>query len=339
MRKNKERWLACFLAVWLVGTWSAAAAQLAQVIPIGRTAGIQMQADGLLVESVEAVSTAAGMANPAKQAGFQPGDIVQQADGKTLENGEQLQKQIALSAGKPMYFTVKRGEKSHQLTAMAVQDKMGTYRLGLTIRDGIAGIGTITYVDPATGQYGALGHGICDGQNGVLVPLKSGRLMESVVIGVTKGAAGAPGCLRGDFTADSMGSIRQNTVTGIFGTLTDDGYYRGKQPVQVAEGHEIKTGAAVILSNVAGRNVQEYRCEIEKVYGKGGEFDRSMTIRVTDPALLQQTGGIVQGMSGSPILQNGKLIGAVTHVLISDSTRGYAVQMEKMLETAKARAS
>ena len=126
----------------------------------------------------------------------------------------------------------------------------------------------------------------------------------------------------------------ENTLTGIFGVLTDDGYYAGKKTVPVAQAGEVKTGKATILSNVEGETVREYACEITKIYGRGGEYDRCMTIRITDPALIECTGGIVQGMSGSPILQNGKLVGAVTHVLVNDPTRGYAVQIEKMLDAA-----
>lgn len=321
----------------LAAAWSlaggAAAAELTEVIPIGRTAGIKMESEGLMVESVDPVATAVGEVTPAKQAGLQAGDILLAVDGAAVDTGAALQKKVSLSAGKTMRLTVRRDGKELTLTGAAVQDKAGVYRLGLTVRDSVAGIGTITYVDPDTGQYGSLGHGICDGETGVLVPLKDGSLMESSVSGVVKGVAGTPGSLQGDFNLQQdMGSVEENTLTGIFGVLTDDSYYSGKQVVPVAQADDIQTGPATILSNVSGEEVREYSCEIEKVYGEGGEYDRSMTIRVTDPALIRQTGGIVQGMSGSPILQGGKLVGAVTHVLVSDPTRGYAVQIEKMLE-------
>lgn len=330
-RARMTAWLTA-AAVALSLTMGAAAANLTEVVPIGRTAGIKMETDGLMIESVDSVMTAVGEVAPAKQAGFQPGDILITAGGDKIDTGEALQKKVALSGGQPMQFGVKRDGKTLTLTGAAVQDKSGVYRLGVTVRDSVAGIGTITYVDPATGQYGSLGHGICDGETGVLVPLKDGSLMESSVSGVVKGVAGTPGSLQGDFNLqEDMGSVEENTLTGIFGVLTDDSYYVGKKTVPVAEASEIKTGKATILSNVDGKTVREYGCEITKVYGRGGEYDRCMTIRITDPALIEKTGGIVQGMSGSPILQNGKIIGAVTHVLVNDPTRGYAVQIEKML--------
>ena len=335
MKKFQTRmtaWIAALAVAWTLAG-GAAAADLTEVIPIGRTAGIKMEYQGLMVESIDPVTTAVGEVTPAKQAGFQEGDILLRVDGQEIDTAEALQKKISLSAGKTMEFTVQRDGKEVELSGTAVQDKSGVYRMGLTVRDSVAGIGTITYVDPATGQYGSLGHGICDGDSGVLVPLKDGSLMESSVSGVVKGVSGTPGCLQGDFNLqEDMGSVEENTLTGIFGVLTDDSYYAGKEPVPIATADEIQTGTATILSNVSGEEVREYTCEIEKIYGEGGEYDRSMTIRVTDKDLIAQTGGIVQCMSGSPILQNGKLVGAVTHVLVSDPTRGYAVQIEKMLE-------
>ncbi len=335
MRSFKAKMTAWFVAVAMALPFSigSAAAILTEAIPIGRTAGIRMESDGLIVESVDPVMTAMGELSPAGQAGIREGDILLGVDGQMPEDGQALQKKVALSAGQPMQLKIRRDGKEFTVSGAAVQDKSGIYRLGLTVRDSIAGIGTITYVDPATGEYGSLGHGICDGDTGVLVPLRDGSLMESSVSGVVKGVAGAPGSLQGDFNLQQdMGSVEENTVTGIFGVLTDDSYYAGKKPVPVAKPEEIKTGKAVILSNVDGEEVREYTCEITKLYGEGGEYDRCMNIKITDNALIEKTGGIVQGMSGSPILQNGKLVGAVTHVLVSDPARGYAVQIQRMLE-------
>ena len=324
MHKRLTAYLAALAVAWTLAG-AASAAELTELIPIGRTAGIRLEAQGLLVESIDPVATKVGEVSPAGQAGFQAGDVLQSVDGESLESSAGLQKKVALSGGKSLEFAVKRDGKALTLSAAAVQDKSGVYRLGLTVRDSVAGIGTITYVDPETGQYGSLGHGICDGETGVLVPLRDGNLMESSVSGVIKGVAGTPGSLQGDFNLQNdMGSVQSNTLTGIFGTLTDDSYYSGKQAVDVAQADEIQTGPAVILSNISGEQVKEYACEIEKIYGEGGEYDRSMTIRITDPDLIART--------GSPILQNGKLLGAVTHVLVADPTRGYAVQIEKMLE-------
>lgn len=335
MQKLRARLTALFAAcaIALSLTMGAAAAGVTEVIPIGRTAGIRMESDGLMVESVDGVTTALGEVAPAKQAGFQPGDILLAVGDAKVQNGQDLQKKVALSGGQSMRFKVRREDGDLTLSGAAVQDRAGVYRMGITVRDSVIGIGTITYVDPITGRYGSLGHGICSGETGVLVPLRKGNLMESSVKGVTKGIAGAPGSLQGDFNLQQdMGTVRKNTLTGIFGVLDDTRYYAGKPRIPVATENEIKTGSAIILSNVSEEDVREYSCEIVKIYGEGGEYDRCMTIRITDPALLARTGGIVQGMSGSPILQNGKVIGAVTHVLVNDPTRGYGVQIAKMLE-------
>lgn len=335
MQKLRKRWTAWMFAAALAIslTTGALAANLTEVIPIGRTAGIKMAAQGVIVVALDKVRTAIGEVCPASQAGIQPGDVLLEVDGEALASNSALQKKVSLSAGGRMTFKVKRNDKIMQLNAAAVQDQSGVYKLGLSVRDSVAGIGTITYVDPATGAYGSLGHGICDGDTGVLIPLREGSLMESSVSSVVKGTAGTPGSLQGEFNLQQdMGTVTENTVTGIFGVLTDDSYYAGHSAVPIATADQIQTGPATILSNVDGETVAEYSCEITKVYGEGGEYDRCMVLHITDPALLSKTGGIVQGMSGSPILQHGRLVGAVTHVLVSDPTRGYGVQIEKMLQ-------
>lgn len=335
MQKFRMRLTAWVLSAALALSLSAGAlaANLTEVIPIGRAAGIKMTAAGVMVVRLESVKTALGEVSPAEQSGLQPGDVILAVNDQPVDSNAALQKCISLSAGSRMTLLVQRGSGQETLTAAAVQDTAGVYKLGLTVRDSVAGIGTITFVDPQTGAYGSLGHGICDSDTGVLVPLGQGGVMEASVSSVVKGQAGAPGSLQGDFNLQQdMGTVTENTETGIFGVLTDSSYYAQLASVPVAAADEIKTGEAVILANVAGEDVKEYRCEITKIYPAGGEYDRCMVIHITDPALIEQTGGIVQGMSGSPILQNGKLIGAVTHVLVGDPTRGYAVQIEKMID-------
>ena len=183
-------------------------------------------------------------------------------------------------------------------------------------RDSLAGIGTLTYVDPQTGAFGSLGHGICDSETGVLLPLQEGTIIHSTVSSVQRGKAGEPGSLQGEFSTEKpLGTVAQNTESGIFGTITDDSLYGELQCVPVASADEIKIGDAEILSNVDGDSVQRYSVQIVKLYPANDEYGR----------------GIVQGMSGSPILQNGKLIGAVTHVLVDNPMEGYGISMEKML--------
>jgi stage IV sporulation protein B len=202
------------------------------------------------------------------------------------------------------------------------------------MRDGIAGIGTLTFYDPDTGTFGALGHAVNDIESGVIIPFRAGAVMRSVVTDVVQGKAGMPGQLRGSFNVDSiLGTLTDNSPSGIFGKMSENEMIRGKAALPVADASEIKTGPATILSNVSGTDVVEYKVEVTRVYTGNEAIGRSMMISVVDQALLTKTGGIVQGMSGSPIIQDGKLIGAVTHVLVNDPTRGYGISIENMLDT------
>lgn len=198
----------------------------------------------------------------------------------------------------------------------------------------MAGIGTLTYYDPATGQYGALGHGITDVDTAQLMPLASGSIMETSVRAVKRGAKGDPGELKGDFSVQrDVGTVTVNSDGGIFGTVADPDFLPGGTPVPVATARQITTGPAEILTTVSGNDTAAYRVEILRLYG-ADEPTRNLLLRITDPRLLSATGGIVQGMSGSPILQNGRIVGAVTHVLLNDPTRGYGIFIENMLERA-----
>lgn len=329
------------IAQWSIGlftvvlfTGSALAAQ--SLIPVGRAAGIKLHADGVMIASVDPVTTSVGQVSPAQVAGLNPGDIILTVNGQPVDTNDGLQEKIAKSQGNPMTLRVRRDGGEKEISVTPVKDTAGQYRLGVMIRDGMAGIGTITYVDPKTGDYGSLGHGICDGESGVLVPLAEGSLMEASVAGVQRGASGSPGCLQGEFNLQQdMGTVTKNTETGIFGRLTDDSYYRDGKTMPIAQDGEVKAGPCEIWSNIEGKTVRHYQAEISKVYGRGGENDRALVLHVTDKELIEKTGGIVQGMSGSPIIQDGKLVGAVTHVLVNDPTRGYGILIESMLEAAK----
>ena len=208
----------------------------------------------------------------------------------------------------------------------------GTWRLGAWIRDSMAGIGTVTFYDPATGSFGALGHGITDTDTGLLMPLGDGSVMHASVKAVKRGSAGEPGELKGSFDlAHDLGGLYANTEQGVFGTMESCGFTEGSA-LPVAKAGEVRTGPAAILSNVSGDRVESYSIEIVRVLGSTGV--QNLLIQVTDPALIQQTGGIVQGMSGSPILQDGKLVGAVTHVMVNEPSKGYGILIENMLEQA-----
>ncbi len=309
---------------------TASAAKVKEVIPMGRAVGIKLFSDGVLVVGTSQVEGQ----DPARACGLREGDIITHINSEEVDSIEEVRDLLQTIGGDTMSIRATRGEKQIQLTAKAVQCAAdGTYKLGAWIRDSMAGIGTLTYYDPSTGGFGALGHGINDVDTSLLMPLESGGLMYAEVTDVKKGQNGEPGELHGAFQVQrELGDLAANTKSGIFGTLTDESMAQGLTPIPVATRREVKTGKATILSNIAGDTVEEYEIQIVRLYPNSDTDTRDMMIRVTDPRLLEATGGIVQGMSGSPILQNGKLVGAVTHVLVSDPTQGYGILVEDMLE-------
>ena len=333
MQQKNAKKIAVSLILTFAMLVSAQAAEISSLIPIGHTVGIQMSAEGVLVVRLDDVQTENGAICPARDAGVQEGDLIVGVNGEQISANDDLQKQIALSGGQPVELTLESEGSSRTVTVTPCADSDGVYRIGVLARDGMAGIGTLTYVDPETGAYGSLGHGICDSETGVLIPLRDGSLVQSSVGSVQRGQVGEPGALQGEFASDSeIGTVDENTESGIFGTLTDSSIYDSLESVPVASADEIEVGDAEILTNVEGDTVEKYSVQVVKIYPEDDEYGRGMMLRVTDPELLEKTGGIVQGMSGSPVLQNGKLIGAVTHVLVNDPTCGYAIGIERMIE-------
>ena len=334
MQQNKLKKCAISMVLMLSMVFTAQAADVTSVVPIGQAVGIQMSAKGVLVVKLNDVQMTEGARCPARDAGITEGDVIVKVNGKEVDSNDEMQKQIALSAGQAVEMQVMRDGKIQDLKITPCADNNGVYRIGVMARDNMVGIGTLTYVDPETGAYGSLGHGICDGETGVLMPLKAGSVLYSVVDSVQRGEIGEPGALQGAFTDKVVGTVDQNTKSGIFGTLIEPELYTSIEPMPVASADEIKLGEAEILSNVEGDEVQSYSVQIVKIYPQDDEYGRGMMLRVTDQTLLDKTGGIVQGMSGSPILQNGKIIGAVTHVLVNDPTCGYGIFIENMLDAA-----
>lgn len=300
------------------------------LVPVGHTIGIKLFADGVVVIGLAQVETERGVTTPGVDCGLQVGDVIEEANGTQVESSEQFSK--LLQCGGTVDLAVSRGGEDLTLSARPVLDEDGTYRLGAWIRDSMAGIGTITFFDPKTGEFGALGHGITDSDTGLLMPLLDGAVMSSTVKAVKMGSAGTPGQLRGEFdlTRDT-GTLRANTELGVFGVLERSEITNG-QPIPTASSGEVHEGRAVIYANVSGDSVDEYEIEILKVLDPTGA--QNLLLRVTDEDLIAKTGGIVQGMSGSPIIQNGKLVGAVTHVLVNDPTKGYGILIENMLKAA-----
>ena len=297
------------------------------LVPVGHTIGIKLFARGVLVVKLTDGGT------PAKECGLQTGDVIVKCGGVSVTSSEQFQSLLQKNGDSAMDLQVRRAGDSMTLSVEPEQNDKGVYCIGAWIRDSMAGIGTMTYYDPATGDFGALGHGITDTDTALLMPFSNGSILPSTVKAVKRGETGSAGELRGDFDLDtSLGDLYANTESGIFGTLAVSDYAPACQDAVLIG--EAVPGPAVIRSNVEGDAVEEYEIEILKVVS-GTSDGRDLVISVTDPKLLKATGGIVQGMSGSPILQNGKLVGAVTHVLLNDPTKGYGILIENMLNAAK----
>ena len=308
-------------------------AQEKTVIPLGQAVGIKLFADGVLVVDVSALEGVSGK-SPAQKCGIKEGDLLLTFNEQKIGSTEHLQEMLRQNGEKTARLTLQRGQEYKTVDITPVCTADGSVRLGAWIRDSMAGIGTMTYYDPESGSFGALGHGITDVDTAQLMSLGSGSIMETTVKAVKKGEKGEPGELKGDFSVQrDVGTVTVNSDGGIFGTVSDADFPARSQAVPVAGAEEVKPGSAVILSTVSGEEIREYQVEIVKVF-RDADSTRNLLLRITDPELLQATGGIVQGMSGSPILQNGKLVGAVTHVMINDPTQGYGIFAENMLVRA-----
>ncbi len=304
------------------------------VIPMGTAVGIKLFSDGVLVVGLSGVETEKGSVSPGKLSGLKAGDVITHINGSEVDTIEQVQKLLAEQGKEQLTIQAVRSNRNLQLTARAVENQQGVRQLGVWLRDSMAGIGTVTWYDPTTGAFAALGHGVNDTDTATLMPLESGSIMPASVSEVKKGLPGQPGELHGDFDlTKDLGTLSANTERGIFGRSEKLTVPTGAKPMEVAKKAEVKTGKAAILSNVRGEQVEEFDVELICV-DQASKGTRNMLVKVTDPELLELTGGIVQGMSGSPIIQDGRLVGAVTHVLVNDPTRGYGIFIENMLDAA-----
>ncbi len=287
------------------------------VIASGEVIGVRIYSDGVMVVGVENLSGA-------RISGIKKGDIIEKINGVKLESIEQLSAQI--SAQKVNNLTIRRDLDRFELTLRGKETENG-FTAGMWVRDSAAGIGTLTFTtDDAA--FGALGHAICDSDTELIVPLGHGTLSPCRVSSVKAGKSGEPGELMGVIGGEVIGAVNKNSELGLYGALSKE---RAGISVPVATRFLVKEGEAEILCDVDGTGVKSYRITIEQVSQSAAKTNKSMSIRVIDDALLNITGGIVQGMSGSPILQNGKIVGAVTHVFVNDPTRGYGIFIENML--------
>lgn len=300
----------------------------------GTPFGIKMVTDGVMVIGTGAVTDCNSRAvSPAQTAGIQEGDIILSINGEKISSKKQLTKLVESSAGQPLSLVVRRGEQLTSLHLSPVRSSLdNSYHLGLWVRDSSAGIGTMTFYDPNNGCFAGLGHAICDVDTGQLMPLSQGEIVEASIIGVHAGKSGSPGQLQGAFVANrSIGSLYTNSYNGVYGRLMNQPV--DAQTIPMAQCQEVRQGPVKILTTVSGQKPQLFDACIEKLSLSQDEPTKNMVLRITDPDLLELSGGIVQGMSGSPIIQDGMLVGAVTHVFVNDPTRGYGIFAENMDNT------
>ena len=294
----------------------------------GGLIGIRIHNKGLIVTSVDSITSGGNSVSPSKDAGIEKGDIILEINGVAPSGGDDVGKLLTDRTS----VKILHGNSVRQTTVTPARDDTdNALKLGIWVRDSTAGVGTLTFYDRKSGWYGALGHGISDSDTGVLFDVSKGTIEKSSVVSVKKGTAGTPGEICGSFASARpvLGTVDKNCETGIFGKLPDAFEISGKSyPIGVMS--QVTEGDATILSTV-GDTTAEYNIRI--IHSMPfGSATKGLMIEITDPTLLSQTGGIVQGMSGSPIVQNGKLVGAVTHVLVNDPTKGYGIFIENMLK-------
>lgn len=298
----------------------------------GTPVGLYMETQGVLIVDTGEITNQSGIALEPAANIVQPGDYILEVNGKTVSRKRELIAEIENCQGENVEMVVNRKGEEIPLSLEPVLTQEENYKLGIWVRDNTQGIGTMTYVDEK-GRFGALGHGISDTDTGELLDVSGGELYQAQIVSIIRGAQGVPGELSGYIEYEDekkIGTIEKNTDIGIFGQIFSDTQISGEK-VKIGYKQEVKKGKAQILMQLEGK-VEYYDIEITDIYSSQQDTNKSFQIQVTDPELLAKTGGIVQGMSGSPILQDGKLIGAVTHVFVQDSSKGYGIFIENMLE-------
>lgn len=302
------------------------------VIPCGTPFGVKLYTRGVIVISMEDIVVNGKYLNPAKDVGIQVGDIILSADGIETDTNEQLSEIVSNSNGKTIRLKVRRDNVIFTTKLSPALCGDSEYKIGIWVRDSSAGIGTMTFYDDDTGCFAGLGHGICDSDAGTILPLLSGDIVTAEISGLTKSTTGSAGSLRGYFADDTaIGTILTNSEQGVFGKADESPI--DNEEIPIAWKQNVHTGEAKVLSTIEGDEPKYYSIWIESVNRNDSQETKNMVIHVTDEELLDTAGGIVQGMSGSPIIQDGKLVGAVTHVFVNDPTRGYAIFAENMYES------
>ena len=315
------------LGVLLLFALTPCGARAEELLVGGQAVGIEIEADGVLVSGFCRVETAEGSVCPAEEAGFAVGDLIVRMDGVEIHGAEDLIAAVARQGGAESEVEVLRADRTQRLRVRPALSETKQWLLGLWLRDAVSGIGTITFIEPQSGTFGALGHSVNDESSGRSVPLRTGQICAAEIVSVSPGVPGAPGelCGSGD-GAEHLGSVEKNTPSGIFGHIA------AVPAGRLLQTGQMKVGRASIVSTLSGRETKEYDVEINRVYTEGARTHALLT--VTDGALSAASGGIVQGMSGSPIIQDGSIVGAVTHVFVNDPRRGFAIGIYDMLSAA-----
>ena len=309
--------------------------QSLKVYPGGIPFGVKFLTAGVLVTGFCDVVTDRGSVNPARDAGIHVGDQLMSANGTPLTGAAELTELVEGSEGKPitLQYTRQGSEFTTKLTPVRSSAE-SRYVTGIYVRDSGAGIGTVTFVLPKTGAFAGLGHGICDGESGELIPMDRGSVVDVTIHGVVRGLSGAPGEVRGSFTPGKSGTLLGNSHCGVWGVFAALPERLTTTPIPIGLRNELRAGKATIRCTLDSNVCEEYDVEISEIQ-RSSTSNKCFTVKITDPDLIAKTGGIIQGMSGSPIIQNGKLVGAVTHVLINDPTTGYGIFIENMLNAAQ----
>lgn len=300
------------------------------VILGGETFGVKFYNDGVIIVRLEDFYDGEKYVCPAKSSGLAVNDIIKKANGNDINSNEDLQKATYESNGEPILIELERNGEIFEKKITPVHNTAGAYLLGAWVRDSCAGIGTITYYDTDNNYFAALGHGICDNDTNALLPLGFGEVVHANISSVTKSITGKAGSLNGYFTTNKIGILTKNSSVGVFGTINNN--ITNKEKIEIANFDEIKVGKASMYTTVNCDEIGCYDIEITKIRTRDTESNENFVIKITSDELLEECGGIVQGMSGSPIVQDGKLIGAVTHVFLNKTNEGYGVAIQNMVE-------
>ena len=301
------------------------------VIPMGKAIGMKLYTEGVLVVGMSEIQGQ----KPYEGSGIETGDTIVEINNEPINSTDELIECVNRSNGESLEIKYISNEEEKTTSIAPAKDSDNEYKLGFWVRDAAAGVGTLTFYEPSTGNFAALGHGINDVDTYDLIQIANGELVTTNILDIVKGEDGSPGEIRGSIeNGTTLGKVSKNTALGIYGNITDVSRLNisTAKEMEVANRSEITTGKAEIMCELENGKIQNYEIEIQKIFIDNNENNKSMLIKVTDEELIEKTGGIIQGMSGAPIIQNGKFIGAVTHVLVNDSKTGYAVFADMMIK-------